>query len=301
LLICWFGYDVKDLGNVSNFLGIDIKQCSDGFWIGQSSYCKKFLNDFNMSECKPVNTPLENNKLPKSNDTDCLNANMKHTYNSCIGGLLYLSVRTRPDICYAVNYLSQFNSAPSEQHWTAVKRVLRYLKGTMNFGILYTRNQSNVVGYSDADFAGDINGRRSCSGFVFILSGGAISWGSKKQSSVALSTAESEYVALCLASQEAVWLRRLVSELCDNSVICEPIVIFEDNQSTISISKNYIITNKIKHVDIKLHFIKELIGRKELIVKYCPTNLMIADIFTKPLEKIKFVKFRKLLGITELT
>ena len=157
---------------------------------------------------------------------------------------------------------------------------MRYLKGTINFGILYTKQKSkNFIAYSDADWAGDLDDRKSTSGYLFQIGGGAVSWRSKKQSSVALSTAEAEYIALASTAQEAVWLRQLTTELGSDST--EAITIFEDNQAAISMSKNPQYHGRAKHISIKYHFIREQVNDGRVMLKYCPTQDMIADMLTK--------------------
>ena len=220
-------------------------------------------------------------------------------YQSAIGSLMYLSVSSRPDITYAVGNSARFSSKPTKEHWTALKRVLHYLKGTMKHGILYSQKGSGeCVGYSDADWAGDINDRKSTSGYVFQISGGAITWKSKKQGCVALSTSEAEYIALSSAVQESVWLRRLTSEL--GSPPKTPTTIFEDNQSAIAMTKNPQFHGRAKHIDIKYHFIREQVNCGNVQLKYCPTGEMTADIFSKALSREQFCKLRDKAGIVKL-
>ena len=158
-------------------------------------------------------------------------------YQSAVGSLLYLSNWTRPDITYAVSNVSRFCTNPTQQHWTAVKRIMRYLKGTSNHGLIYSKKYSkSCVGFSDADWAGDVNDRKSTSGYLFKISGAPVSWRSKKQACVALSTAEAEYMALSSAAQEATWLRQLTKDLQNG--LTRPTVIHEDNQSAICMAKN---------------------------------------------------------------
>jgi len=177
------------------------------------------------------------------------------TYQSMVGNLLYAAMATRPDIAQAVSVVSKFNANPSVSHLTAVKRVLRYLKGTVNLALKYNQTESRaLVGFSDADWAGDQDDRRSTTGNVFLLGGGAVSWLSKKQSTVALSTAVAEYVALSQAAQECVWLRRLLSDL---GMDATPVVILEDNQGAIAIAKNPVDHSRTKHIDFRYHYIRE--------------------------------------------
>ena len=180
------------------FLGWSILQDekTGNVWIGQPAYVESILKKFGMNNSKPVSTPIDpNTKLTKTTDDE--QSIDQQLYQSAIGSLLYLSGGTRPDITFSVSNLAKFSAKPSKHHWIAIKRVMRYLKGTINFGILYTKQKSqNFVAYSDADWAGDLDDRKSTSGYLFQICGGAVSWRSKKQSSVVLSTAEAEYIAL---------------------------------------------------------------------------------------------------------
>ena len=248
-----------------------------------------------MQNAKPVGTPVDvNTKLVNAtNEEECVDQLL---YQSAVGSLMYISVSTRPDITYAVSNLARFSSKPTKTHWTALKRVLRYLRGTVRYGILYTKMcSSNCVGFSDSDWAGDVNDRKSTSGYIFQIGGGAVTWKSKKQGCVALSTAEAEYIALSSAAQESVWLRQLTSEL--GSPPKTPTTIFEDNQSAIAMSKNPQFHGRAKHIDIKHHFIREQVNNNIVKIKYCPTEEMVADIFTKGLSCEQFCKLRKKAGI----
>ena len=250
-----------------------------------------------MSDAKPVSTPVDTGtKLVKAtDDSDEVNQGL---YQSAVGSLLYLSSRTRPDIAYAVSNVAQFSAKPNKQHWTAVKRILRYLQGTKNFGLLYAKEGSKeCVGYSDADWAGDLDNRRSTSGYVFKISGAAVSWRSKKQTCVALSTTEAEYMALANATQEAIWMRQLTADLNLKNTADKPIRLFEDNQSAICIAKNPQFHGRTKHIEIKYHFTRDQVNIGTIDLQYCRTEDMIADIFTKALLKEKFIKLRDMAGI----
>ena len=208
-------FDIKDLGELKYFLGMKIEQNKEAgsIWIGQPAYIENLLKRLGMQDSKLTSTPADVSlKLqPATSQTEPVN---QAEYQSAVGSLMYLAVSTRPDIAFTVNSLARFNSNPQKDHWTALKRVLRYLKGTINIGILYKQDGSDkCIGYSDADWAGDTSDRKSTSGYIFMFSGGPISWSSKKQKCVALSTAEAEYVALSGAAQECLWLRQLEKEL----------------------------------------------------------------------------------------
>ena len=220
----------------------------------------------------------------------------QQSYQSHVGSLMHLATCTRPDIAYAVGTLARFCSKPNQSHWTAAKRVLRYLKGTSNFGILFRGNDTSaLVGYCDADWAGDIEDRKSTSGYIFCIAGGPVSWRSKKQATVSISTAEAEYVALSSAAQECVWMRRLNLEL-ENSQD-GPTTIMEDNQSCIAMAKNPQYHGKAKYIDIKHHFVRELVGDESIKLEYCPSKEMIADFLTKGLLREQFCYLCEKAGI----
>ena len=201
-------FDVKDLDDLHYFLGVKVKHDHEGSkWIGQPTYTTNILEKFGMKEAKPVTTPVNTDlKLMKARENDKLCD--ETMFRSAVGSLQYLSTMTRPDIAYAVSNVAKFCTKPTKEHWTTVKKIVRYLKGTPNHGLLY-KSQPSVdsnafVGFSDSNWAGDIDDRKSTSGYVFHIGGTAVS---KKQTTIALSTAEAEYIALSHASQEAVWLR----------------------------------------------------------------------------------------------
>lgn len=208
-----------------------------------------------------------------------------------VGGLLYIAMATRPDIAYAVGVVSRYSSKPTEAHLTAIKRILRYLKGTINLALKYSDEPDSLIGYSDADWAGNLD---STTGNLFLLGGGAVSWLSKKQPVVALSTSEAEYVALSSAAQEAVWLRRMLTELGASP---ECVILMEDNQSAIALAKNPVSHARTKHIDIRYHYVREVIQSGTVDVQYCPTAEMNADLLTTPLPIGPFEKLRVALGM----
>jgi len=205
---------------------------------------------------------------------------------------------TRPEVAraYAVSKLAQFMSAFDESHWKAAKGVLRYLKGTMDMGITYSPSDDMyLVGYTDADYAGDKLDRKSTSGLVFLLNNALVSWSSQKQPSVALSSTESEYVACASGGTEAVWLRNLLEEL--NFPQNEPTPIFVDNTSAISLTGNPVLHSRTKHIDVRHHKIRELVQNGEVVVLYVHTSKQLADGLTKPLLKGKLEENRSAIGL----
>jgi len=276
-------FKMKDLGEISSILGINVAKKNDSIKIDQKDYIKSILEKFGMSDCNPVSTPFDYNQKisskmsPKTDDERKEMADVP--YMQAIGCLLYAAQITRPDICYAVNVLSRFGTNPGKAHWQAVKRVLRYLKGTLDKGLIFRKNEEDLKGYCDADWAGDIDNRRSTSGYVFVYQHGAISWATKLQKTIALSSTEAELMSVVAATQEAIWLKRLVNELTGNKE--QNIVLFCDNKGAIQIALNNSYSPRTKHVDIKAKFVHELIEKRELILHYVSTSEMLADIFTK--------------------
>ena len=253
-----------------------------------------------MADCKPVTTPLEQGKKYEQ-QPDGSEAVQAEEYQAIIGCLTYAAVATRPDLSAAVGVLSQFMSNPGPEHWIGVKRILRYVKGTIDYGLKFNALNANNIelqGYLDTDWEGDITSRKSTSGCSFQLIGGIISWRSKRQNIVALSSTEAEYIALTLASQEAIWLRRLLSSIGFKQSTAT--ALHEDNQRALELSRNPIHHARTKHIDIRYHFIREAVESKEVELMYCPTNLMIADIFTKGLAKQRFNELREQLGFESL-
>jgi len=185
---------------------------------------------------------------------------------------------------------------PTTEHWTAAKGVLRYLSGTANYGITFGGQELKLTAYCDADYGGDIDTRRSTTGYVFILGGGAISWSSRLQPTVAVSTTEAEYMAAAYAIKEALWLRTLLTEMG----LEDPITICADNQSAIKLLKNPVFTMRSKHIDVIYHFARERVIRKDIMFKYIPTSNMVADALTKPLPAAKLEYCRTAMGVSEV-
>ena len=285
-----------DNGEISSVLGLKITRDRMGrvLTISQPSYLLEMLKRFRMESCNPVSTPLEpGRQFTKMDENDV--AFDQQIYQQAIGCLTYASVCTRPDIAAAVGVLSQFMSQPSENHWSGVKRILRYIKGTLNFGLKFTAGDGVLRGYSDADWAGDFDTRRSTSGYAFKIGNATVSWSSKRQATVAKSTAEAEYVALSYATQEAVWLRQLLNDVGFGTN--SPTIIFEDNNGAIDLSRNAKYHSRTKHIDISHHFVRERVKSKEIDVVHCPSKDMVADVLTKGIPRVQFYKLRDLLGV----
>lgn len=201
---------------------------------------------------------------------------------------------SRPDISFAVHVVSQFSTNPNQTHWTAVKRIFRYLKGTLTSKIEYSKSASDhIIGFTDADWASNEEDRHSISGYVFQMSGGPISWKCSKQASVSLSSCEAEYIALSLGSQEAIFWHNFQKEISQEKIV----EINCDNQSAMVLAENNGYSPRTKHISIRYHFVREAIKNGYVQVKYVPTNLQTADILTKGLQKTKHSEMCKLLNL----
>jgi transposase InsO family protein len=290
-------FEMTDLGLLTFILGVNFRHDGNSLTIDQTKYTYNLLHQFNMQNCKGVSTPMVvNNEIDNS---DPLDKNVP--YREAVGGLNYLSTQTRPDISFAVNQVAKKMHSPSKNDWIAVKRIFRYLKHTHGMRLLYNKNGENIEGYSDASYASG-DDRKSISGYFFTRNGGAISWRSKKQPIISLSSMEAEYIAMTAATQEAIWLSRLEKDLRKPSdeQITMPMKINEDNQSAITLASNKIHNDRSKHIDVRYHFIREKIKNKDIKLEYCQTTDMIADIFTKPLGNILFEKHRKSMGLIKM-
>ena len=289
-------FNVQFLGPVSWMLGISVHRDREARTIklGQKQYILDVLERFNMGDCNAVTSPMVVGSVTNSDEDHQAPLESSVPYQSLIGSLLYAAVCTRPDITMVVSHLSRYMAKPMQSHWEQAKRVLRYLKGTADHGILYGVVQSTTLfGYSDADHASDGDGRRSRTGYVFMLNGGAVSWRSQKQQSVALSTAEAEYMALAATTQEAMFLRQLMMDMQQHQHAGT--VIYEDNQSCIALTKNTMTTGRSKHIDIKYHFCRERQESGDIDVQYCSTEDMLADVLTKPVAAPRHKKLCALM------
>ena len=289
-------FKMKDMGKIHYCLGISIEQDEERkcLRMHQKQYIENMLEKYRLTDANTVSTPADLSvKLKKD---DGFSKDVDSTlYQSMIGSLLYAANSTRPDIAQAVGVVSRYTSRPSQAHLTALKRILRYLKRTASLAIKYQKSDDgDLIGYSDADWAGDADDCHSTSGN---LAGGPISWQSKKQGVVALSTCEAEYVALSAAVQEAIWLKKLLADL--GVVPKQPVVIMEDNQGALAVAKNPIAHTRTKHIDIRYHFIREAVRDQKFNLCYCPTKKMLADLLTKPLPKEQFEVLRQAMGMEQ--
>jgi hypothetical protein len=275
-------FRITNLGEIHWLLGTKIVRTQGGLQLNQEKYINDILKRFGMQDCKPTVTPILPTKRPKEEEqqqVQTLQEKEKQTYMSIIGCLIYAAVMTRPDISFAVSKLSQKMSNPDHDDWIAAKRVLRYLKGSTSLALNYKKNETNeLIGYVDADWGNDSDSRRSTTGYVFLLAGAAISWISKRQATVALSSTEAEYMAACTATREAIYLRQLLNNL----EMAQPTTVLNiDNQGAIVLSKERVTSARTKHIDIQYHFIREKIHQNQIKPEYVATQDQIADCLTK--------------------
>ena len=264
--------------------------------MNQSQYLTNVLTKFGMESCNPRTTPCE--VKPSAYDCEDDAVIDEPGYRAIVGSLIYAMTCTRPDLSYVVTRLSQHLSRPNEGDWILLKQVLRYIKGTIDFSLHFTMSNQDLklVGYSDSDWASCAEDRRSITGYYFQLSdhGPAISWKSRKQQTVALSTCEAEYMALCETSQEAVYLSRVFKDLTEG-VVDEPIQIYGDNQGSLDVVRNPVKHNRTKHIDIRFHFIRELYQSQIINVDHVGTDENVADVMTKAVPRHKLEKFHGVL------
>ncbi|XP_062191325.1 secreted RxLR effector protein 161-like [Phragmites australis] len=238
-------------------------------------------------------------KLLKEGTTPSVDAT---EYRSIVGSLRYLC-NSRPDLAFAVGYLSRFMEVPRQEHMAAVKRVLRYVAGTMHMGVHYYYGGKKeiaprLLGYSDSDLAGDVNDRKSTSGLVFFLANGPIAWQSAKQKVVALSSCEAEYIAAAGAACQGIWLARLLAELIGGEALAPKLMV--DNKSALALMKNHVHHDRSKHIDVKFHFIRECCDRKLIDVEFVGTELQLGDVLTKALGRVRFQELRHKIGMKNL-
>lgn len=288
-------FEARDLGAASLFLGMLITRdrAAKTIKLSQPRHIADLLAKFQMTDAKPYETP-SSAAIKLTAEGEPLDT-VTFPYSNAIGSLMYIASCTRPDIAQAVGALARYMAAPTTAHWTAVKHILRYLAGTPNYGITYGPDTFSLAAYCDASYAGCLDTRRSTTGYVFILNGGAITWSSRLQSTVAVSTTEAEYMAAAAATKEALWLRTLFADL-GLPVPC--IDIAADNQAAISLLKNPIISLRSKHIDVLHHFARERVARGEVTFTYVPTDAMAADALTKPVPATKHKFCRASMGIS---
>jgi hypothetical protein len=291
-------FSVKDLGEAKHFLGMQIKQERDpngvlvSITLSNEKLICDMLDSFDLTGEKPKSTPLDRSMKLKKDQGTPLPPNNR--YRELVGGVLYLSNTTRPDIAYSASLLARFSNSPTSQHWGAGIFLLKYLSGTKELGLMWEKSKGGIIGYVDSDFAGDLDGYRSTSGFVFLSDGTAISWGSKLQKLAALSTVEAEFVAMSSGVQEALWLSKLVHDVGEDLGAA---VILSDNTGALANIRGIPISPRTKHIGVRFHRVRGEVVKGNINPQYIHTSENVADMFTKILPKASFVKFREMSGM----
>ena len=289
-------FKMSDLGLLTYYLGIEVTQHSKGITLKQERYARKILHETGMEECNAVHTPVDFGlKLSKSPQEQGVN---EKEYRRNIGCLRYL-LHTRPDLSFSVRVLSRYIHEPKASHASALKQVLRYLKGTLSLGLDFKRaNKTNLVGYSDSSHNIDEDDGRSTTGHIFYLKDCPISWCSQKQETVALSSCEAEFMASIEAAKQAIWLQELLEEVTKRTH--RKVVIHIENKSAIALTKNPVFHGRSKHIHKWYHFIRECVEAELVDVQHIPGNEQKADILTKALGRIKYKEMRELVGIQDV-
>jgi Reverse transcriptase (RNA-dependent DNA polymerase) len=297
-------FKLRELGPTSWLLGVEIirDRSKRTLSLSQHQYVLSLLERFGMSDCNPVVTPMDPGlKLSSTmSPTSSKDIEEMHSvpYLQAVGALMYLATATRPDIAYTVGVLARFNKNPGMTHWKAVKHLFRYLKGTLDLKLTYAPDPTSIdlfISYTDADHGGNPDNGRSTSGYVVKMGTGAISWSSKLQSIVALSTTEAEYVASTSAGQEILWLRNLFSEL--GYSLSSPSPLWIDSNSALSVAKNPEHHGRMKHLDLRFYWLRDEVEKGTIHIAHLRTDEMPADVLTKPLVRVKHERFVEMLGL----
>ena len=288
-------FAVKDLGQLHYFLGLEVLSSGSGLTLTQQKYSLDILRRSGMLQCKPATTPMSSTDRLSALDGSLLPADEATEYRSIVGGLQYLTI-TRPDISYAVNRVCQFLHAPRDSHWTAVKRILRYIRFTSSYGLHLQPAPSGVLSaFSDADWAGSPDDRRSTGGYAVFLGSNLIAWSARKQATVSRSSTEDEYKAVANATAELIWIQFLLRELKIPQK--QPPVLWCDNIGATYLSLNPVFHARTKHIEVDYHFVRERVAQKLLLIKFISSKDQLADIFTKPLPVPQFEGCRRNLNL----
>jgi histone deacetylase 1/2 len=288
-------FPIKDLGPLEYFLGIEASSTAKGLVLTQHKYALDLLHRANMESCRSVTTPMSSTDKLSREAGHPLGPDDAFSYRSLVGGLQYLTL-TRPDLSFAVNKVCQFLSQPTTVHYEAVKRILRYVKGTLSTGLQFQPTTSTMLDvYTDADWAGCPDDRRSTGGFAVFLGGNLVSWSSRKQPTVSRSSTEAEYKALANGTAEVVWIQSVLTELGVRQ--SRPPVLWCDNPGATYLSANPIFHARTKHIEIDFHFVREKVASGSLTVRFITSEDQIADMFTKHVTQLTLRKFRSNLNL----
>jgi histone deacetylase 1/2 len=290
-------FALKDLGPLHFFLGIEVHNQGSGLLMSQRKYASELLQRAGMLKCTPVSTPMASSDKLSATDGTLLSTDDSTRYRSIVGGLQYLTM-TRPDLSFAVNKVCQYLHAPRCTHWSAVKRILRYVKATLSHGLLLqpsTTSPDLLSAFSDADWAGNSDDRRSTGGYAIFYGGNLVAWSARKQATVSRSSTESEYKALANATAELIWVQALLGELGVSQR--RPPILWCDNIGATYLSSNPVFHARTKHIEVDFHFVRERVAQKLLQIRFISSKDQLADIFTKPLPLPLFVACKRNLNL----
>ena len=293
-------FEIKDVGELGYILGIRIDRDKEtgAISLSQTAYLQRVLERFGMVNCNPKSTPLPPGISLSESDSPNTEEDKHYMkdkpYCEALGSCMWAQVGMRPDIAFAVSVLSRFQSNPGPAHWKAMLHLLAYLKGSINYRITYSRGGDlSPIGFVDADYAGDIDTCRSTSGYVFTMAGGPVSWSSKRQATVALSTTEAEYMSLMHAAQQVLWMYSFMSEVGLTRKF--PAILHGDNASSIALTLNTKGHTRAKHIDIRHHYIRERVSNGKIKIVHVPSEDNLADILTKALQRVSHQKLVRAL------
>jgi hypothetical protein len=296
--------EVAELGNLKFYLKLVSRKDEEGnVYLSQGPYIRSILDRYGMSQCKPVSTPLDPGIVLQKN-TDDINDETKKLmekvpYRQAIGSLQYLVQGTRPDIAFAVSKLGQYSSNPEMKHWNALKHVLRYLQSTADFELKIEIGEVRIDAFCDADWASCIDERKSQTGYLVRVGNSPVIWKSYKQKCISLSTQEAEYISITECTKEILWITQLLKEIGLEDCYQYPIRIRTDNQAAMILASKPIMTGRSKHIEIKYHFVQDVVARGIMKLEYVQSTENAADIFTKALPKLRHHDMVKLLSISE--
>ena len=288
-------FAIKDLGDLHYFLGIEVTRTPDGLLLSQEKYATDLLSRVGMKNCKPAPTPLSSTEALSLHEGTLLGPDDATQYRSIVGALQYLTL-TRPDLSFSVNKVCQYLHAPATLHWTAAKRILRYVQRTLHTGITFIKSSSTLLSvFSDADWAGCPDDRRSTGGFAIFFGPNLISWNARKQATVSRSSTEAEYKSLANATAELIWVEALLQEL--GVKMKERPCLWCDNLGATYLSANPVFHARTKHIEIDFYFVRERVANKSLEVKFISSKDQVADGFTKALPIKLLEEFKRNLNM----
>jgi hypothetical protein len=300
-------FQIKDLGEGDFYLGMHVhKNDKEEIHVHQTAYIKERLRKYGFEDLRPADTPMDSNNKPRKYEGEPMSTQFQRHYQSVMGSLNYASIVSRPDISTAVGILCRFNHNPNEEHLAAAKRVWAYLKGHPSDGLTYKRHVkgeelNDLYIMSDADWAGCPDTRKSTSGYVVMFAGAPVSWISKKQECNALSSCEAEYIAGSIAAQEAMWFKNMINDLHIPGLKIDQIPFYVDNQSAIAVAKNPEHHNRMKHIENRMHFLRDCVQNGNISIRWVPSKDNLADFLTKPLPKDQHHRLRSMAGILPAT